>query len=235
MHTYEIDWKPDYISWAIDGKVLRTVQRKDTYNDTDKAYHFPQSPSRVQLSLWPAGLESNGKGTVDWAGGLVDWNSQYMQNGYYFAQIKSINVECYDPPSGYKNNGDKVYYYTSAAGTQADVSTGNNDTVMASFYATGDDLKKNPNGSASKSAGAAGATSSAEPQTVPGLSGGGIRSDGAPGSDADLSSGSSGSTGSQGNVIGTTSFSQGGSSGAGKVVAGSAIALLGFFAAALLL
>lgn len=89
-HTYEVDWTPEQLTWSVDGKVLRTLNKNDTYNSTDKFYHYPQTPARIQLSLWPAGLSTNAKGTIDWAGGLINWNSQYMQNGYYYAMVDSV-------------------------------------------------------------------------------------------------------------------------------------------------
>lgn len=89
-HNYGINWTPDQVEWTIDGNVMRTLKKSDTYNDTSKNYHYPQSPARVQFSLWPAGLPQNGKGTIEWAGGLVNWDSPYMENGYYYAIIDNV-------------------------------------------------------------------------------------------------------------------------------------------------
>jgi beta-glucanase (GH16 family) len=237
LHTYTFDWQPDSITWYVDGTPLRTKNRNETYNSTTQQYHFPQSPARIELSLWPAGLQSNGQGTVDWSGGLVDWNSEYMQNGYYYARFMNVSVECYDPPSGFSNNfGTKAYYYTSTYGTNDTVAIGNNNTVLDSFYATGDDKTINP--SASSSGSAASATASVE--TVPGMSGGGNAGNGGSSSNSGSSSGTGSSSSSQSSSAsgGSTSFSQGtGSSSQAppKVVAGSAVALLGFFVACLIL
>lgn len=74
----------------MDGTILRTMYRNETYNSTTGQYHYPQTPSKIELSLWPAGLASNGDGTIDWAGGLVNWDSQYMSNGYYYAMVKEV-------------------------------------------------------------------------------------------------------------------------------------------------
>lgn len=247
-HTYTIDWQPDQITWAIDGKVGRTLKKSDTYNDTTKTYHYPQTPSRVQLSLWPAGLPDNGQGTINWGGGLVDWDSPYMQpGGYYYAKVSDVSIECYDPPSGVQKNGNKVYYYTSTNGMEGDVAMGNNDTVLASFFASGDDMDKDPNKQTGTKTTAS--TMTATPETVPGLSGGGNQGiDGGPAGGTDAANGGSGSNGAGGDSGtvsggGTTSFSQGdvqgsgngGTSQASQVVAGSAVALLGFFVAALML
>lgn len=249
-HTYEIDWTPDTVTWSIDGKSMRTLNRKDTWNSTTNSYHYPQTPARVQLSLWPAGLSSNGEGTITWAGGLVNWDSSYMQNGYYYAMVNDVTVECYDPPSGFSNNfGTSAYYYQNREGTNNTVAIGNNGTVLSSFLASGDNPTFNPNApSASSSAGSAQSTPSEVPNTVPGVTGAGSAATSGENPAAGQGSGdsSSGSGSNSGSSSGTTagggsnSFSQGtvdttGSSGAPKMVAGSAVALLGFFIAALLI
>lgn len=247
-HTYTIDWSPDKLTWAIDGNVMRTLNKADTWNSTDSSFHYPQSPARIQLSLWPAGLQSNGEGTISWAGGLVNWNSEYMQNGYYYAQISDVSVDCYDPPSGFSHdNGNSAYYYLSRVGTNDTVAIGNNATTLASFYASGDNPSYNPNAKASGSSTQSSATMTSTPETVPGISGGGnAASNGSPvggnaagdGTDSSSSGTSSGSSSSQSSSSGNSGFSQGtttGTSGSQKIVAGSAVALLGFFIAALML
>jgi beta-glucanase (GH16 family) len=246
VHTYTVDWQPDQLTWSIDGNVLRTLKKSDTWNETSGAYHYPQTPSRIQLSLWPAGLSSNGEGTIEWAGGLVDWDSPYMQNGYYYAMVNDVTVECYDPPSGWNNDfGDNAYYYLSDVGTNNTVAIGNNDTVLASFLATGNNPDYNPNakasGTASSSAASSTATSSVE--TVPGVSGGGnaASSGEAPvDTGSDDSSSSSSSSSDSSSSSGSSTFSQGSASdgtseAAPRIVAGSVVALLGFFAVALML
>ncbi|KAK5129836.1 hypothetical protein LTR08_002773 [Meristemomyces frigidus] len=246
-HTYTFDWQPDQITWSIDGNVMRTKQRNESYNTTTQQYHFPQSPARIELSLWPAGLEGNGAGTIDWAGGLVDWSSEYMSNGYYYAMVNDVTVECYDPPSTFdKDFGTKAYYYTTTYGTNDTVAIGNNDTILASFYATGDDPTKDPNAVASASGSKSSASATATPQTVPGVSGGGNAGNSGASSDSSSSgssgSGSSGSSSDSSSAASSSgsssSFQQGGSAGtsqAPKTVAGSAVALIGALAACLLL
>jgi hypothetical protein len=265
-HTYEIDWQPDYINWSIDDKVVRTLKRDDTYNKTTNQYKYPQTPSRVQLSLWPGGLPSNGKGTIEWAGGLVDWDSSYMTNGYYYAEVKDLSVECYKPPHGDDSGNNKAYYYTSTAGTEDTVAIGTNNTIIGSLQATGDDPQKgapspssDSKSSSTTSSKKSSSTATVVPESVPGMSGGGNAGNSG-GESPGGSGGSSGSgTNSNGDTSGSafdnpaasgngpTSFDQGmggssGSSGsssgtsqANHVVAGSAVALLGFFIAALML
>lgn len=138
MHEYCIDWKPDTLTWSINGKDMRTLNRKDTWNGTSGRFDYPQTPSRIMLSLWPAGLPTNAKGTVDWAGGEIDWNSKYMENGYYYARFQEVTVQCYDPPSGAQVKGSKSYKYTDAAGTNNTVAITNDQVILGSLMGTGE-------------------------------------------------------------------------------------------------
>ena len=222
-HTYEVDWKPDQLTWAVDGNVMRTLKKSDTFNKTTNQYHYPQTPSRVQLSLWPAGLSKNGKGTVEWAGGLIDWNSQDVQaNGYYYSMFKDIKVECYDPPSDANVTGDASYIYTKNDGIESSVATTNDDTVLKSLLGTGTDMDKDYP-SAAASASASGSAAASDVATVPGLTGAGPGTNGQRGSSGDDSSGSSGSSGSNAasgvsSAAGSSStgFVQGDGGGAGN-------------------
>jgi hypothetical protein len=144
MHQYCLDWKQDSLTWSIDGKDQRTLERKDTWNGTSGRFDYPQTPARVMLSLWPAGLSTNEKGTIDWAGGEIDWNSPYMQNGYYFARFAEVTVECYDPPSGVQKKGDKVYEYNDKRGTNDTVMITNNQVILGSLMGTGENPGEAP-------------------------------------------------------------------------------------------
>ncbi|EAT83046.1 hypothetical protein HBI56_070470 [Parastagonospora nodorum] len=150
MHEYCLDWKQDSLTWSIDGKDLRTLERKNTWNQTSGRFDYPQTPSRIMLSLWPAGLSSNEKGTIEWAGGEIDWNSPYMQNGYYFARFQEVTVQCYDAPSGIKKSGDKVYEYTDKAGTNNTVAITNNQVILGSLMGTGEDPGEAPKSGSSQ-------------------------------------------------------------------------------------
>lgn len=86
----------------------------------------------MQLSLWPAGLPSNDKDVIDWAGGLVDWNSQYMTNGYYSAALVSVDIQCYDPPPGANVQGSTSYIYTDKAATNKSIEITNENNVLQS-------------------------------------------------------------------------------------------------------
>ncbi|KUJ22973.1 uncharacterized protein LY89DRAFT_663460 [Mollisia scopiformis] len=168
-HTYEIDWTPDAITWLVDGQIGRTKKRSDTWNATSNQWMFPQTPARVQLSLWPAGLASNGQGTVDWAGGLVDWNSADIQaNGYYYATFESVTVSCYNATSSPGTNTGVSYTYNGYTGTNDTVVDGTDATVLSSFLATGTNMTLGAVASGSSS----GTQPSTTAETVPGLTGG---------------------------------------------------------------
>ncbi|MCJ1298282.1 hypothetical protein MMC08_001071 [Hypocenomyce scalaris] len=230
-HTYEVDWQPDQLTWSVDGQAYRTLYRNKTWNATDNKYHYPQTPARIELSIWPAGLASNGEGTVEWAGGLVDWNSADIQNnGYYYATVTDVNVQCYDPPSGANATGSNSYVYTSEAGTNNTVSITNDNTVLKSLLGTGTNMS-----AGDPSAAASGAAASSNVATVPGLSGAG------PGTNGQRGSSSSGSGSNSGNAVSgasgsaSTGFVQsppvaktgsGASQGTEKVLQGSLFAVL---------
>jgi beta-glucanase (GH16 family) len=240
QHTYTLDWKPDTLTWYVDDKVVRTLEKSSTWNSTANRFDYPQTPSRVMLSLWPAGLPSNGQGTIDWAGGLIDWNSQYMKNGYYYSMVKDVSVECYKPPpmAQIKSSDQKSYVYTDARGTNDTVAIVDKHVNLASFYATGDNPGTDPNGS--KGASASKSASGPLPtnvETVPGMSGGGNRETEQP---ADGSTGGGQTNGGSGGSPapnsgsgsspsnGGSGFTQGGQTGAAaqeKKVGGSVFAV----------
>lgn len=169
-HEYEIDWTPDQITWSIDGREVRTQQRSETWNATSNRYDYPQTPARVQLSLWPAGLPTNGQGTINWGGGLVDWNSEYVANGYYYAAFSEVRMQCYDPPPGARVQGSVSYTYDNVAATNDTVITGNKPTVLKSLLGSGTNMTADfPSAAASASASA----QTSEVATVPGLTGAG--------------------------------------------------------------
>jgi len=212
FHTYEIDWTPDAITWSVDGQVGRTKKRTDTWNATANQWDFPQTPARVQLSLWPAGLASNGQGTVDWAGGLVDWNSPDIKNnGYYYATFESVTVSCYNATSPPGTNTEVSYTYNGYAGTNDTVVDGKNATVLASFLGTGLDMDA---GAASGTASGASASSTAE--TIPGMSGGSPAQIDSHGSSSSSGSSNSGSSSTDSSGATATGFSQGTQTGTSK-------------------
>ena len=195
----------------------------------------------MQLSLWPAGLASNGEGTVAWSGGLVDWTSADIKNaGYYYAMVNDVNVQCYDPPNGANVSGSKSYVYNSASGTNNTVETTNDNTVLKSLLGTGTNMSADyPSASGTNSANGPAATS--EVATIPGLTGAGPGTNGQRGNDGSGTSGSGSGSGSSAvssasssSQTGFHGFSQGGGSGTStaappkgeRVLRGSMLAVL---------
>lgn len=231
FHTYEIDWTPDQISWLVDGQVGRTKKRADTWNATSNQWDFPQTPARVQLSIWPGGLATNAPGTIAWAGGEIDWtknNPDIAAQGYYYATFQSVTVSCFNAKSPPGTNTGVSYTYDSNVGTNDTVVDGTKATVLQSFLGTGTDMnKEDPSTVVSSATGTATSTAkgsaTSTAATVPGLTNGGSGTDshGSSGSDSGSqssgSSGSSGSDSSSGSSSGGSStcdsgFCQGGSS-----------------------
>jgi beta-glucanase (GH16 family) len=223
-HTYEVDWKEDSLTWKVDGQVGRVLKKSDTYNSTTKNYDYPQTPARVQLSLWPGGLATNGEGTIAWAGGEIDWvnHPDIKDPGYYYATIKDVAVECYDPPSDATVKGSKSYYYDDVAGLEKNVVISDKSTVLKSFLGSGTNMSATyPSDSSNLD----------NIETVPGLTGAGT------GADARANQSNSGTSSSdstdQGITSGTgsNSFSQGDSTStndgtAARLLQGSMLAII---------
>lgn len=213
-HTYEIDWKPESITWSIDGKTVRTLKRSETMNETSHQYAYPQSPTRVQLSLWPAGLESNGEGTIAWGGGLVDWEHEDVKkHGYYYAMFDEVTIECYDPPKSAKKKGDESYILIDDSGTEDAFEISNKKTVLKSFLGSGTNMSADY----ATASGTKKSSQTSDVAYIPGLDGvGGPGNDGKRGDkdddgDKDKSGGGGGGGGGKGDDKDDNSdFSQGG-------------------------
>ncbi|KAL8904271.1 MAG: hypothetical protein Q9171_007111, partial [Xanthocarpia ochracea] len=213
-HTYEIDWTPTQLTWSVDDTVLRTLKRSETWNTTTNQYHYPQTPARVQLSLWPAGSPRNGEGTIAWSGGLVDWNApDAARFGYYYSMISDISVDCYPTPDGANKTGDEAYIYNAKSGTNDSVAITDDNTILKSLLGSGTNMDADyPKEKESETAESPAATS--EVATVPGLTGAGPGTNGHRGNDGSDntvaetdSSGTSSSPGSSSSGVG--GFSQG--------------------------
>lgn len=166
-HTFEVDWTPEQLTWSIDGESYRTLKREDTYNSTTNKYYYPQTPSRVQVSLWPAGSSTNAVGTIEWAGGEIDWDSDDIKNyGYYYMLLKSVTVECYEPPEGTSIEGDTAYVYNSSKSFDSDtVKITDDDTELGSSDASGLDPDKNSSSSSASTKNSSSASKTASTKT----------------------------------------------------------------------
>ncbi|KAF8183118.1 glycoside hydrolase family 16 protein [Pholiota molesta] len=95
-HDYTIDWQPDALTFSIDGKVVRTVKKTDTL-DANGVADYPTTPARIQFSLWPAGINGTAPGTIEWAGGMINWSDpDYVAAGQFYALVQSVSIKCAD-------------------------------------------------------------------------------------------------------------------------------------------
>jgi beta-glucanase (GH16 family) len=223
FHEYEIQWTPDTITWLVDGQVGRVKKRSETWNATANQWNYPQSPSRVQLSIWPGGADTNAKGTIDWAGGPIDWKSDDIKSyGYDFATFGDITVECYDAKSAPGTNQHVSYTYNNARATNDTVVDGNKPTVLKSFQGTGTDMDAGGSSNSNTASGSA-ASPTVTAATIPGGTASGPGS--APGesnSGSDSGSGTGGDSSSSVNpsACQATGFSQNGCGDSGSTGSG---------------
>ncbi|CAK7895449.1 extracellular glycosidase Utr2p [[Candida] anglica] len=143
-HLYELDWDQDRIEWSIDGSVVRTLTKESTWNDTAKVFNYPQTPTRIQMSLWPGGALSNGLGTIEWAGGAIDWNAADIQQyGYFYAYLDYVSYKAHDWPEGVKRVGSNntkdlnAFVYNSSNGNQSNIMWVKAKTWIGSSDASG--------------------------------------------------------------------------------------------------
>ncbi|KAF2027196.1 concanavalin A-like lectin/glucanase [Setomelanomma holmii] len=91
-HTYALNWTAEALTWIIDGKAVRTLN----YADANGGKNYPQTPCNVRLGNWPGG-DSENKGTVEWAGGKVDYSQ-----APFTMTVESVKVINYSPGTEYK-------------------------------------------------------------------------------------------------------------------------------------
>lgn len=160
-HYYELDWQEEEVTWLIDGKAVRTLRREDTWNETTSRYDYPQTPSRVQFSLWPAGSDLNGIGTIAWAGGAINWDSDDIKNyGYYYAYLKNVSVSTYDLPDFISNSSGSAFLYNDTRGWEDNVYLTNEKTWLGSSDATGFDPQNDGDSAKSSLSASSGSSSS---------------------------------------------------------------------------
>ncbi|KAG2171800.1 hypothetical protein INT43_008180 [Umbelopsis isabellina] len=87
FHIYKIDWQPESITWYIDGKAIRTVEKSSTL-EKDGVYHYPTEAAHFQLGLWDASGDAS---TAQWAHGPVNWAAQ---PSHISAYVEYVKVEC---------------------------------------------------------------------------------------------------------------------------------------------
>lgn len=111
-HEYTLDWQENALTFSIDGSAVRTVKKSDTI--VNGVPNYPTTPSRIQLSIWPAGINTSAPGTIEWAGGMINWNDpDYTAAGGHFAAVyESVTVSCATPSNHSLPNSPKSYKYS---------------------------------------------------------------------------------------------------------------------------
>ncbi|PCH35418.1 glycoside hydrolase family 16 protein [Wolfiporia cocos MD-104 SS10] len=137
-HDFTVDWQPDALKWLIDGQVVRTLTRESVTDNSTGVSKYPNTPSRIELSIWPAGISSEPLGTIEWADGLINWTDpDYVSHGYFYAYVDSVSITCNDPTTPSANVTAYVYGKNSSTDTPSiDFS---NETTIASSGAFGFD------------------------------------------------------------------------------------------------
>jgi len=116
-HDYTIDWQPDTLTFSIDNQTVRTIKKSDTI-DSGGIAHYPSTPSAIELSIWPAGINTSAPGTVQWAGGMINWDDpDYKAAGHFYTLIKKVSIQCADPQSPGPNVTSYVYGTNSSKDT----------------------------------------------------------------------------------------------------------------------
>lgn len=123
FHKYTLTWTPTTLTWSIDDKVVRVVNRSSRKVSSSKKrgpstpllddrsttsssssspyYEFPSTPSRVQLSVWCAGCPQNAPGTQAWSGGKIDFSKTPAQGGNkgqsFSMTVQNLDIKCQTP------------------------------------------------------------------------------------------------------------------------------------------
>lgn len=97
FHNYTLDWGMDKTTWALDGNVVRTL-------DNTSSEGYPQTPMFIKMGIWAGGDPSNAAGTIEWAGGDIDYSQ-----APFTMQIKRVVVTDYST--------GKEYSYSDQSGS----------------------------------------------------------------------------------------------------------------------
>lgn len=82
--------------------------------------------------MWPAGINTSAEGTIEWAGGMIDWtNSDYTSAGHFYALVSSVTVQCNDQnPSNADANITSYVYGSNSTTMTPDVSFSNKSILL---------------------------------------------------------------------------------------------------------
>lgn len=139
FHTYTIEWTPKELKWIINGAVVRTLVN----SGLEGCSGYPQTPMQIKLGTWVGGRDDKPAGTVEWAGGLANFDEAPFL-GYY----RRITITDYMGGDGTPGSGAKEateYEWTDHSGSAESIK------VIADGKSSDDD-KTTTSSSATKSA-----------------------------------------------------------------------------------
>jgi hypothetical protein len=87
------------------------VNKKDTANAAGAdGFRYPTTPARVQFSIWPGGANTSAPGTIEWAGGPINFNDpDYKSAGNFWASIQEVTIKCADDKAPAQDTTGYVY------------------------------------------------------------------------------------------------------------------------------
>ena len=112
FQKYTIIWTAEQIVWQINGVTVRTLAPANANNQ------YPQTPMQIKIGAWAGGDSSNSPGTIEWAGGPIDYSA-----GPYTMKVKSLKVQDYSTGTQY-SYGDKTGNWQSIVATGGEVNSG---------------------------------------------------------------------------------------------------------------
>ncbi|KAK9703858.1 putative glycosidase CRH2 [Basidiobolus ranarum] len=123
FNEYKFQWEEEFIKWYVNNKLVRTLYKKDTYDEKSKVYKYPSQLAQVKFGIWDGGRGSNG--TEYWAGGPTNWSNP---NTVYKAYFDSVQIEC-------QSNGNAVQLFPTSV-IPASTSTTKSTSIEASSKAS---------------------------------------------------------------------------------------------------
>ncbi|KAF2687984.1 glycoside hydrolase family 16 protein [Lentithecium fluviatile CBS 122367] len=112
FQKYTIIWTAEQIVWQINGVTVRTLAPADSNNQ------YPQTPMQIKIGAWAGGDSSNSPGTIEWAGGPIDYSK-----GPFSMQVKSLKVQDYSTGTQY-SYGDKSGTWQSIKSNGGQINSG---------------------------------------------------------------------------------------------------------------
>ncbi|KAK4614738.1 putative extracellular glycosidase [Fulvia fulva] len=120
FHTYDIEWTENQIVWTIDGKTVRVL------NAGEANGQYPQTPMQLKLGSWAGGDPGNTQGTIDWAGGAVNYAA-----GPFTMYVSSLSVVDFSTGKSY-SYGDMSGSWESIKSDGGEINSNSGGSVVVS-------------------------------------------------------------------------------------------------------